>query len=373
MILNINKWLFQWLCIVCIYLFITIGWALFGLFMSSQTPEDPRGYLVFLIFTGSSIGLVVMIIKNLILFQKNPQKSREFVEKHNQAIHNHFIQDYSALYIAWKKIILLIPFLSSLILIGIFVFLTFKFNLLSAFHTVFPESLPLYLRFLGSLYIFNFTCMTIYMTGYFVTGEMLQRMFGMAKRNILIDILFDYFYAIPFFLILTLLWVIFVLLGGKRQNEGASIRIWPSLRSFSLYALFKGFQYYTYINLARISFSDIGVNVNSKEAKSLFAENKKQLLRIFLRAGAYLGLALFFGIAIVGWNSVLGFLRFLDSVNYFPLVAFVLFFLFLIALFSEQLAILFYYIKSYHPSCSFEKIGLSLDPNYLPNKNGLKT
>ena len=206
------------------------------------------------------------------------------------------------------------------------------------------------------------------MTGYFVTGEILQRMFGMAKRNIAIDVLFNYFYAIPFFLILTFLWVIFVLLGDRRNNDGVSIRIWASLRSLSLYALFKGFQYYTYINLARISFSDISVNVHSKEARSLFTENKKQLLRIFSRAGAYLGLAVAFGIAAVGWNSVIGFSKFLDSVDYFPLVAIVLFFLFLIALFSEQLAILFYYIKSYHPSCSFERIGLNLDPDYLPKK-----
>ena len=188
-------------------------------------------------------------IKNLILFKKDPPKSRELLEKYNRSIHSHFIQDYSVLYIAWKKVVLLIPFICSLVIIGIFTFLTFKLHFLSSFSSIFPENIPSYLRFLGAFYIFNFIFITIYMTGYFVTGEILQRMFGMAKRNIAIDVLFNYFYAIPFFLILTFLWVIFVLLGDRRNNDGVSIRIWASLRSLSLYALFKGFQYYTYINL----------------------------------------------------------------------------------------------------------------------------
>lgn len=362
---NSNKWLFQWLGIGCIYLFVTIGLTLSGLDMAQ---EDPKGYLVFVIFAGSSIVVVAMIIKGLIRFQKDPLRARELLEKYNRNIHRHFIQDYTVLYVAGKKFVLVLPFLVSLVAIGIFTFLTFKLNFLSSFFSIFPENTPFYLRFLGAFYIFNFICMTIYMTGYFITGEILQRMFGMAKRNILIDVLFNYFYAIPFFLILTLLWVIFALSADRKDNESVSLRILFSLRSLSLYALFKGFQYYTFINLARISFSDIGVNVQSKEARSLFTGNRRQLLRIFFRAGTYLGLAMIFVVAIIGWNSVLGFLRFLDSSYYFPLVATVLFFFFLVALFSEQLAILFYYIKSYHPSCSFEKIGLNLDPDYIPKK-----
>ena len=368
MVSNSNKYLIKWLFVICIYLFVTVGWAFFGLLMSLETPEDPGGYLVFLMFTGVSIALVVMIIKNLLLFQKKPQRVKKFLDRRNLLIHRHFIQDYSVFYVARKKFILLLPFLLSLILIGIFIFLTFKFGLFQTFSRVYPKKFPSYLKFLGTFYIFNFVCMTIYMTGYFMTGEILQRMFGREKRNMLVDVLFNYFYGIPFFLILTLLWVIFVLLGGRQKNKRVSLNLWHSFRSLSLYALFKGFQYYTYINLARISFSDVGVKIHSREASSLFTENKKQLLRIFIRAGAHLGLAILFGIAIIGWNSVFGFLNFLNSLNYFPLVVFVLFFLFLIALYSEQLAILFYYIESYHPSCSFKKIGLSLDPDYIPEK-----
>src|SRR3989344_7918141 len=160
MTINHNKWLFQWLGIVCIYLFVTVGWALFGLVMAS---DDPMGYFIFVISAGISIWFVVTIIKNLILFKKDPPKSRELLEKYNRSIHSHFIQDYSVLYIAWKKVVLLIPFICSLVIIGIFTFLTFKLHFLSSFSSIFPENIPSYLRFLGAFYIFNFICMTIYM------------------------------------------------------------------------------------------------------------------------------------------------------------------------------------------------------------------
>lgn len=370
MVNSSNKWLFQLLAINCLYLFITLGWTLLGFY---KAPEDSNGYVLFVISVGLSIMFVfsiVAVVKNLISPQKKSLRVLKLADNYNRIIHSHLIQDYSALYVAREKVVLLIPFIASLVGIGVFVFLTFKLSLLLSFSFIFPETTPFYLRFLGVLYIFNFICMSIYMTGYFVTGEILQRMFGMAKRNILIDVVFNYFYAIPFLLILTFLWVFFVLVGPRKENESISLEIWPSLRSLSLYALFRGFQYYTYINLAKISFGDVGVNVLSKEARSLFIENKNQLLRIFVRAGAFFGLAIIIASAILGWNSVLGFLRFLESDNYLPVVTIFLFLLFLLALFSEQLAILFYYIKSYRPNCSFEKIGLNLDPGYIPKKAG---
>ena len=142
---------------------------------------------------------------------------------------------------------LLLPFILSILLIIGFTLYVFKSNFFTTLSSSLPN-MPLPLNLLSRFYIYSFICMTIYMLGYLVTGEILQRMFHKAKRNFLLDMIFNYLVAIPFLLILTLLWVIFALSADKKRDQSPSIRIWQSLRSLSLYALFVGFKYYTYIN-----------------------------------------------------------------------------------------------------------------------------
>lgn len=309
-------------------------------------------------------GIVKITIERFTDPQKFAREQPQRYWKMIEGFHFMFIQDVTAIYIASKKLTLLLPFIASIFAIGVFTVFVLKANLISTILSIFPSNTPFFVTFFSLFYVYSFICMSIYMLGYLLTGEVLQRMFKKAKKNLLSDMAFDYVIALPFLLILTLLWVIFALTATRRREASLSITIWNSLKNLSFYALFEGFKYYTYINLARISFSDKAVGVHSKEARTLFSKNKIQLLKIFIRRGALLGIPLVIWMIVVSWNNKFLFLdqSIVSSIGIWLVVS-----MLLLMLFSEQLAILFYYVKTYYPENSFKQIGLELDLKYFPD------
>lgn len=371
---DVNKLLLKAIFLGLIYGFFFLGLGLGVIFVimgeySEFYYYDPRFYtgVVSVLFGVLSF---LAIIKLILDRFRNPQK---FIETRQKGIEGSlgflrwiYMQDLGAIYVASKKLVLVLPFTTSIFLIGIFTIYAFRSNFFSQVESLLLSNFPPYLQLIGLMYVYSFICISIYMLGYLLTGEILQRMFGQAKRHIIIEMVWNYIYAIPFLLILSLLWVIFALFTSRDKVQNMSIRIWHSLKNLSLYALYEGFKYYAYINLAKISFSDRAMSVYSKESRSLFSKNKIQLLKIYFRAGAIMSLFLIIGLIFFSWNIKFHFLEFLDQNTKVGIYLWFVVSTLLMKLFSEQLAILFYYVKTYHPEDSFEKIGLKLDPDYSP-------
>lgn len=333
----------------------------------TEKDHDLRGYIAGIIFMIITSYCLIKILKAAIKYFRNPvsftKEYQEILKKLATSRKILFLQDFTPLFIARKKLSLLLPFILSFMVIFIFAVFSFKSNFFTAIESILPLTIPLGLKFVIIFYTFSLICMSIYMIGYLITGEVLQRMFKLQKRNFILDMILNFLYSLPFLLILTFLWVIFALLANRDNNRSMSIRFWHSLQNFSLYALFEGFKYYTYINLARFSFSDIHTHVYSSESRKLFTENKASFLKIFIRSGVLGGLLFVAWLILYSWN---------DKFQFFPeyianwIVVWSAATMLLLKLYSEQLGVLFHYVKLYHPENSFEKIGLEIDPLYFP-------
>lgn len=291
---------------------------------------------------------------------KNHLKSKTLSEEEREKARKRLIylysQDIIVVSAANKKPILILPFIVSLFLIVAVTIYIFRSKQLFEFITSF--NLPFILELLIFLYTLSFIWISIYMVGYLITGEILQRMLSHAKRGFFVDMVINFFYAIPFIIILSLIWTILALVSSKNRPTSLSIDIGRALRSLTFVALYEAFKYYTYINLARFAFSDAYTGVASYEARELFNQSRRDLWQIFLRAGVLLFYPVFISMTLSFWNIRF---HFMNEDILLIVFAVTLGLFMLLRLFSEQLATLFYYIKTHHPEVSFNKIGISVE------------
>lgn len=265
-------------------------------------------------------------------------------------------QDLSVISFIKTRPVFLVPFLISTLLI--FAFWVFEFGTFIIADRI-ERIFDFYL--LGvSLYVYtlSFISFSIYILGYLATGELLQRAVSKAKRGFMADLLIGYLTAIPFVAVLSLLWIILLFISDEQRRRPLPSKV-SGLVQTVWYMLFVGFKYYTYINLAMISFGDAQLRPSMGSAYEFFKKERANLFWIWFRSGLLVAMAFFFGFSIFMLNEKFHFMNEAIAVLIGLLSLIVPIFF---GLFSEQISFLLYYIKTRHPEVDLRSLTLNTQP-----------
>ena len=261
-------------------------------------------------------------------------------------------QDIKIVNLLKKNPILGLPYLLSIVLIVLFLFIEFEnYFVLRFLDFIKISSFGALLHIVVWFFVLSFICFSFYILGYLLLGEILQRKLSVSKKNIFIDLIVNFIYAIPFIIILSFLWAIFIFVKDK-ENRNMPTSIASAIKSFSLYALLIMFKYYTYINLAIIVFGD-RKRCSLRDSFIFFKKERIQLLSIYFKSGFIFGAIFLFMSILALWNEKF---HIIDETIPWAIsgISFILFFLF--GLLSEQISFLFYFIKIKHQECDLNKL-----------------
>jgi hypothetical protein len=333
-------------------LFVMGGLGL--IFIANDTDSPMVAYIIgaisIIFFGGSFIFFFIKLILNPEKFWQKQIAGQKQVEANpylRNLIHAEE-QDIRIIKLLKKNPILIFPYFASIILIVLFLIIEFKnFYILDIL-----KFLPFGL-FNLIIYPFalSFICFSFYILGYLTLGEILQRKLSVPRRNILIDLIIDYIYAIPFIIILSFLWIIFIFIKDKEDRNIPS-SVMTALKRFSLYALPVIFKYYTYINLAMIAFED-RKTYSFKESFNFFVRERAQILGIWFRAGIIAAIPFLLTAILMMWNYKF---HFIDEKIPAAIGGIFLLLYFLFGLLSEQISFLLYFVATRHKECNVNQL-----------------
>lgn len=301
-----------------------------GMILNPTFVEESSFLILSYIGVGVGIFAIVLFIVLLIKDFDGTLAKRSF------KILNYYNQDFFFLKFIRKHPAYIIPFFLSLLLIVLY-FLNEIF-----FHTVYNLfKFDLVINIILYVYLNIFITISIYMLGYLTIGEIFQRKYSKPKRLFIVDIIIDYICAIPFIIILTLFFLIFLLLSqtGKKSKEG-SFNI--NLQSFSVYLIFLISKYFTYLNLASIAYEDERFITSIKKTVTIFKENIKDIVMIFAKNGMIFLYPIFISLLLFVWSPSLK----INTDFLLMFIGFLFGIFFLYRMFSEQIILLIYYVNN---------------------------
>ncbi|MFW6015540.1 MAG: hypothetical protein ACOCRK_03820 [bacterium] len=330
-------------------LFVMLGLGLIFVANDSDSPIilHITGLFSIVFFGGVLVYLLIDLIINPKKFWKKQirrQKEVEAIPYLRNIIHQEE-QDIKIIKLLKKEPSLGIPYFTSIILIVLFLIIELKnFYILDILQ---------FGTFNIGIYFFtlSFICFSFYIVGYLTLGEMLQRKISVPKRSIFIDLILDYIYSIPFIIIISSVWVIFIFIKDK-NNRNIPSSIITGLKRFSVYSLLIIFKYYTYINLAMITFKD-KKTYSFKDSFNFFIKERAQILKIWFRSGIIVAIPFLVSAVLIMWNSKF---HFIDKKIPIIIGGIFLLLYFLFGLLSEQISFLLYFISTRHKGQDINKL-----------------
>lgn len=193
-----------------------------------------------------------------------------------------------------------------------------------------------YFVYISYYFIIIFINFSIYMLGYSIIGEYFQRKFGKPKKLLLIDLILDYIFSIPFIIILCTLYLIFLIAPKKAD------KLQELLSKISLFGLYLTFKYFTYLNLAVISFEDKRFYQSIIESKKFYIKYMKEFVKIYLDSGLMFASLVLLGFSIISINIKFDLVNLNNLIFYYGLFLFIYI---LFRLFSEQVMVLILYLN----------------------------
>jgi len=291
-----------------IILFIVgIGCLLLGL------QGDDIGENFELLFAGVlGVGFSVFIgVKMLFTYIKDPknfllnQEKEDDENKKNEIVKfiNKSVQkERNLFFFIFKNPLIWGLYLCSFLLIIIFFYFEFylKNYIVLDFLNFFgfqPSNIIFFIGF--TFFFYSFITLSILLIPYLILGELYQKRIKGSSSNIIFQIIIDFIYAVPYLIIWSFLWVIFMLSATKEKN-----RI-NTLKSLSILVIISAFSYWTYYSLAKIAFDDKRTLFPAKGPITFYKKNWKGVLSIWVRSGFYFTIPLGIYILVFTINIIL--------------------------------------------------------------------
>ena len=295
-------------------------------------------------------GMPFFFIGSFIL---NPQKAIERSNAKWEEPNSVFRSDLVTVRAILKHPIFVAPFILSLILIGSFAIFELGTGTVRSLTVQVLSGVP---QVLVYSYLLSFIGCSLYVLGYLTLGEIFQRKMRTHRHNIFTDLVIDYYYAIPYIAILSVLWIVFIFTSGRKENETRLESIASSLRSFSIYALLITMKYLTFSSLAMIALNDRR-NHSFKEASEFMLKHSQGIVNVWIGSGYYL-MFIFIGLffssmlssAVPEWVP-------LDSDVIFPIFLFFTALYFFVHLMFEQIRFLIFFLSVDFDQTKVEKLG----------------
>lgn len=249
-----------------------------------------------------------------------------------------FNNDLNTLKLLSQDPVLALPFVVSIIFISLFLYWEFSTKTLLGIEGAFL--VDGWKGWLLYVFVLSFVCTSLFIMGYLILAEIMQRRQQKARHYMLVDMVINYFYAIPFIIILSIFFIIFVFIGNK-ENQSTPSSIGDAFRSFSVYALLIVLKYYTYINLAIIACEDHHQSIPFRTSFEFFDKERKSLFFIWCQSGLVFVFASALIFVSIPW------IEFFGGSSMWTLIAYIiaLFLWILWGLMVEQISFLRYFLE----------------------------
>lgn len=152
-------------------------------------------------------------------------------------------------------------------------------------------------------FFYSFIVLSILLIPFLTLAEIYQKKFKENSTNIFLQIIIDFFYAIPYLIILSFFWTIFIIVSSKENKNTIG-----NLKPFFIYIIISALTYWTYYSLAKIAYDDKKSLFPAENPIKFYKEKWNDILKIWLFSGFYFAIP--FGILIVVYflNITLGYL-----------------------------------------------------------------
>lgn len=222
-----------------------------------------------------------------------------------------------------------------------------------------------------NLWFGSFLMFSIFMVGYLLIGEFLQRRLLGAKRPWILELIVGYIWSIPLIIILSFFWLLFafsLLMKSKQKEDGSSVfsdifNIKDFFLRLSFYIWFTAFKYYTYANLAIIALEDRTLVYSFRRSSEFLRNHTLPLASIWFHNLLLSVAPVAFWFLFVGPLRAFFHLESWLSYDTFVSIGVALMFLMYVYLpfgfLVEQICFLLYYLKATHPEADFRQVRLS--------------
>lgn len=276
-------------------------------------------------------------------------------------------QDLLAVNLILNHPIILAIFILSIISIPLAFFIALPINAIILYiGQKFSENLLVaFVSVVSIFYILSVIAFSIYLLGYLAIGEVMQRKLRSKNRNIITDLVFDYWNALPFAMILAAIWIAAVLLSMRKQGGSVGETLGSTIRNLAFGTALEFTLYFTYVNLAIIAFEDKKATYSKDKAFEIFKQERRQIFGLWSKSGVIF--ALVWGAFFLAYMSTAVGAAFLTGgqsgkfdilfENYLiPIFGILLALTFMVKLFIEQVSVLIYYVKTRHPEYNISRL-----------------
>lgn len=293
--------------------------GLTSLMMGLKLSFDSQFEKVLIILLGCMLIIlsIYLISKVLLKYLLDPQNYKKILENREREVNSKgFLGFYNKSIRREKKIfnyiienpLILLLYLASFLLVCSLLVLDFIFvpfflldsivNFFNLTH-LFDQSyifVSVFVFFGFTLY--SFIALTILFIPYFILAEMFQRKIkGKVSENMLISILKDYFFSIPYLLILSFSFVIFAMFSRKNANDSFFLDL---VQTSFLYLTLSAISYWVYYSIAKIAYDEKRSFFPERNPIKFYKENFKEISSIWISSGYYFAFPVIFCFIIAG-------------------------------------------------------------------------
>lgn len=187
-----------------------------------------------------------------------------------------------------------------------------------------------------------FVIVMLQIWGMLVAGELLQRHFKLEAHNMLVHMVKNTIFALPFALVYTVVFVFVALLRKKESKTNMA----EALKVTGIVATLQTLKYYIYANLSMLAFEDKYTYATLRDSAQYLRANAGRLLTVFANTAVLSGGVILYLFVLVVWADKLPFFT-PDTI--FPLVFAVGALVIAWMAFVEQILFLLNFIQVRHP------------------------
>ncbi len=263
------------------------------------------------LFSYAFIFIIIIILFAIILKHK-PSIIRHRTTNRENFFTKALDREYALIKFIFSDSKIWVPYIISFILIILFIRYGFNIStyIVKYIDYAFHVSSKVKEFFFLLILIFNYTFipLSILMIPYFILAERLQIKYSGNKQNVLLSIVKDYIFSLPYLLLYSIIFtisIIIMVMMRKDTRDGSSYATAVyTLKKTTLSVFMTALYYWLIYKLAEIAYKDIKI-IKNMGVMRFYKENFKDLVSIYFMNGAIFALPLIVPFSVLMLASTL--------------------------------------------------------------------